>query len=72
MRLSAAQLSALIEGLDWRRVRRGEGHGGAEAAGMTCGEVNQGLENRRKALRIMVSSDHDAGAPRRFPTIPRR
>ena len=27
MRLSAAQLSALLEGLDWRRVRAGEGHG---------------------------------------------
>ena len=45
-----------VEGLDWRRVRRGEGHAGAEAAGLTCGEVNQGLENRRKAPRIMVSS----------------
>ena len=42
MRLSAAQLSALLEGLDWRRVRAGEGHAGADAAGLTCGEVNQG------------------------------
>jgi transposase len=54
MRLSAAQLSALVEGLEARR--RGEGDAGAEAAGLTCGEVNQAPENRRKGLRIMVSS----------------
>jgi hypothetical protein len=36
--------------------RRGEGHAGAEATGLTCGEVSEGLENRRKIPRIMVSS----------------
>ena len=61
MRLSTAQLSALIEGLDWKRVERGEGHAGAEAARLTCGKVNQGCENHRKGSRIMVSSGHDAG-----------
>jgi len=43
MRLSAAQLSALLEGLDWRRV-----HEARETAtrrslvdDLSCGEVNQ-------------------------------
>ena len=36
--------------------RLGEGHPSAEAARLTCGEVNQGRENHRKAPRIMVSS----------------
>jgi transposase len=39
MRLSAAQLAALIEGLDWMRVRAARA--GAGSCAIACGEVNQ-------------------------------
>ena len=58
MRLSAAQLSALVEGLDWKRVGAAKMTPAPRLPGrLTCGELNQGLENRRKARRIMVSSE---------------
>jgi hypothetical protein len=50
----------------------GEGHSGAEAAGLTCGKLNQALENHRNALRIMASSPARRRPPRRLPTLPRR
>ena len=57
MRLSAAQLSALLEGLDWRRVRRGEGDAGAELAGLTCGDSESGRSKIvAKRAENMVSS----------------
>ena len=56
MRLSAAQLSALARRSRLAARSAGEGHAGAEAAGLTCGEVNQGDENPRKAAENMVSS----------------
>jgi transposase len=38
IRLSAAQLSALLEGLDWRRVHAATGDTGAGTAGMIAAE----------------------------------
>jgi transposase len=57
MRLSAAELSALLEGLDWRRV-----HAARETVvrrkpdncGPRCGEVNQGHQARRQAGANML------------------
>ena len=56
MRLSAAQLSALLEGLDWRRVRPAKRYACADVAWLTCGEVNQGRQNPRKSAEHMVLS----------------
>ena len=54
MRLSAAEFSALLEGLDWRRVHAARETAGAGAARLTCDRVNQSDRNARKALRHMV------------------
>ena len=60
MRLSAAQLSALLEGLDWQARSSGQRHGCAATAGLTCDEVNQDRQNPRKATEFVVLSRHDA------------
>ena len=38
MRLSAAELSALLEGLDWKRVHAARGDAGADAAGVIAAQ----------------------------------
>src|SRR5471030_2090235 len=54
--LSAAQLSALLEGLDWRRVHAAREtvtpHGRADAC--CCGKVNQQHRERRKMPVNMI------------------
>ena len=72
MRLSAAQLSALLEGLDWRRVRPAKDTRAPHAARLTCDEVNQGRQNPRKAAGIYGVVADMTRPPTRFPTIPRR
>ena len=52
--LTAAQLSALLEGLDWRRVHEARETVGASAAELTCDRVNQVHPNARDARRIMI------------------
>jgi len=71
MRLSAAQLSALLEGLDWRRVRAAKDTPAPRLPRLTCDIVNQGEQYRRKAPRIMVSSRLCRRPSTRFPTIPK-
>ena len=69
MRLSAAQLSALLEGLDWRRVHEARGTPAPVQAELICGQVNQPDIRCRRAAANMVYSRHgDDGRPR-FPTI---
>jgi transposase len=46
-RLSAAELSALLEGLDWKRYRR-------RCSWEDCGTVNQRAGNGRDAVRRMI------------------
>ena len=53
MRLSSAQLSALLEGLDWKRVRPAK-EVRAVAARLTCDESNQEGESPRKQADYMV------------------
>jgi transposase len=57
IRLTAAQLSALLEVLDWRRVQgpRDDGAGGSE---LICGQVNQPRSCHRGELASMVYSGH--------------
>ena len=54
MHLTAAQLSALLEGLDWRRVHATRRDCGASAAELTCGRVNQVYPNARDARGSMI------------------
>ena len=66
MRLSAAEFSALLEGLDWRRVHTGD------FAGMNRDTVNQAVKNRREAMKNMVFFIHDDGyrdAPQRSERV---
>ncbi|MGY4598150.1 transposase [Bradyrhizobium sp. GM22.5] len=58
MRLSAAQLSALLEGLDWRRVHTRHGRRRRQrkpdSCWQRCGEVNQGHRARRQMAANML------------------
>ncbi|SCB55837.1 transposase [Bradyrhizobium shewense] len=57
MRLSAAELSALLEGPDWRRVhasRRRSSRRKPDNCGPRCGEVNQWHRARRQAGANML------------------
>jgi len=55
MRLSAAQLSALLEGLDWRLVHEARATPAPTQAGWRCcGEVNQERRTRRQLAANML------------------
>ena len=57
MRLSAAQLSALLEGLDWRLVheaRETVAPTHPDSCGPRCGEVNQVSRGHRKTVANMI------------------
>ena len=61
IRLTAAQLSALIEGLDWRRVHQTR-RPRIRAGGIACGEVNQPpFLCRRQAANVLSSPNGDHG-----------
>lgn len=57
MCLSAAQLSALLEGLDWRRVTRDERRRRRrkrDGCWQRCGEVNRERRTRRQMAANML------------------
>ena len=54
MRLSAAELSALLEGLDWKRVHAARERPAPMQHRGDCGTVNQPAGNAREAPRRMV------------------
>ena len=58
MHLTAAQLSALLEGLDWRRVHAARRDDGTVAAELTCDTVNQSRSerSRRSAAHDLIAS----------------
>ena len=58
IRLTAAQLSALLEGLDWRRVHEARETAAPAAAELICGQVNQPRSCHRGDLANMVYSGH--------------
>jgi transposase len=58
MRLSAAELSALLEGLDWKRVHAAR-ETPAPISLHDCGTVNQPVGNARDAARRLIYSRHD-------------
>ncbi len=52
MHLTAAQLSALLEGLDWPRPRRAR-DGSADAGQLICDTANQLHQNARDAVGLV-------------------
>ena len=58
IRLTAAQLSALLEGLDWRRVHEARETAGAGRGELICGQVNQPRSCHRGDLASMIYSGH--------------
>ena len=61
MRLSAAELAALLEGLDWKRVHAARETPAPMQPACDCGTVNQPVGNARDAARRMIYSRHDGG-----------